>query len=144
MGSSQWAKLSVDTQWAEHPAAQNSSFKPSSCLSFQLAGSINTCHCAWFSQIDRFVWKSEEAATWVWVKVAQLCPTLCNSMDSPWNSPGQNRVGSHSLLQGIFLTQGSNLGVDVAGRFFISWATREARISRIRASIHSLPDAIPM
>ena len=28
---------------------------------------------------------------------------------SPWNSPGKNTgVGSHSLLQGIFLTQGSN------------------------------------
>ena len=39
------------------------------------------------------------------MKVAQLCPTLCNPMDSPWNSPGQNtRVGSLSLLQGIFLT----------------------------------------
>ena len=31
---------------------------------------------------------------------------------SPWNSPGQNPgVGSLSLLQGIFLTQGSNLGL---------------------------------
>ena len=30
----------------------------------------------------------------MWVKVAQSCPTLCDSMDSPWNSPGQNtRVG---------------------------------------------------
>ena len=29
----------------------------------------------------------------------------------PWNSPGKNtRVGSHSLLQGIIPTQGSNLG----------------------------------
>ena len=29
---------------------------------------------------------------------------------SPWNSPGQNTgVGSHSLLQGIFPTQGLNL-----------------------------------
>ena len=29
-----------------------------------------------------------------------------------WNSPGNNSgVGSHSLLQGIFLTQGSNLGL---------------------------------
>ena len=29
----------------------------------------------------------------------------------PWNSPGKNTgVGCHSLLQGIFLTQGSNLG----------------------------------
>ena len=31
---------------------------------------------------------------------------------SPWNSPGQNtRVGSLSLLQGIFLTQESNWGL---------------------------------
>ena len=30
----------------------------------------------------------------------------------PWNSPGKNTgVGSHSLLQGIFLIQGSNLGL---------------------------------
>ena len=32
------------------------------------------------------------------------------SLLCPWNSPGKNtRVGSHFLLQGIFLTQGSNL-----------------------------------
>ena len=31
---------------------------------------------------------------------------------NPWNSPGQNTgVGSRSLLQGIFLTQGSNPGL---------------------------------
>ena len=31
---------------------------------------------------------------------------------SPWNSPGQNTVvGSHSLPQGIFPTQGSNPGL---------------------------------
>ena len=47
---------------------------------------------------------------------------------SPWNSPGQNtEVGSHSLLQGIFPTQGSNLGLPTAGRFFTNWATREAQ-----------------
>ena len=41
--------------------------------------------------------------------VAQSCPTLC---DSPWNSPDQNTgVGSLSLLQGIFLTQGLNPGL---------------------------------
>ena len=47
------------------------------------------------------------------VKVAQSCPTLCDPMDySPWNSPGQNTgVGSLSLLQGIFPTQGLNLGL---------------------------------
>ena len=46
------------------------------------------------------------------VKVAQSCPTLCDPMDhSPLNSPGQNTgVGSLSLLQGIFPTQGSNPG----------------------------------
>ena len=48
------------------------------------------------------------------VKVTQLCPTLCNLMDSysPWNSLLQNTgVGTHSLLQGIFPTQGSNPGL---------------------------------
>ena len=91
------------------------------------------------------------ATTWMNLKdfmlneikwVTQLCWILCNPMDySPWNSPGQNTgVGSHSLLQGIFLTQVSH----VAGRFFISWVTREARISHIHAYIHSLPDSIPI
>ena len=36
-----------------------------------------------------------------------------------WNSPGKNTgVGSHSLLQGIFLTQRLNPGLCIAGRFF--------------------------
>ena len=45
------------------------------------------------------------------MKVTHLCLSLCGSMDlyTPWNSPGQNTgVGSHSLLQEIFPTQGSN------------------------------------
>ena len=50
-------------------------------------------------------------------KLPQSCPTLCNAMDcSPpgssvhGNSPGKNSgVGCHFLLQGIFLTLGSNL-----------------------------------
>ena len=49
--------------------------------------------------------------------VAQLCSTLCDPTNCmwparllcPWNSPGKNTgVDHHSLLQGIFLTQGSN------------------------------------
>ena len=33
-------------------------------------------------------------------------------LHTPWSSPGQNTgVGSHSLLQGIFPTQGSNPGL---------------------------------
>ena len=47
----------------------------------------------------------------------QSCPTLCNSMDCRpsgssvhGDSPGKNTgVGCHTLLQGIFLTQGLNL-----------------------------------
>ena len=46
------------------------------------------------------------------VKVTQSCPTLCDPMDCPWNSPGRNTgVGSLSLLQGISPTQGSNPGL---------------------------------
>ena len=47
------------------------------------------------------------------VKVTQLCPTLLpHGLYSPWNSPGQNTgVGSLSLFQGIFPTQGSNSGL---------------------------------
>ena len=48
--------------------------------------------------------------------VTQPCPTICNPQDCsppllcPWNFPDKNTgVGSHSLLQGIFPTQGSNL-----------------------------------
>ena len=52
----------------------------------------------------------------VHAKSLQLCPTLCNPMDysppgSPvhGNSPGKNTgVGCHALIQGIFLTLGSN------------------------------------
>ena len=42
--------------------------------------------------------------------------------------PGKNiEVGCYSLLQGIFRTQGSNLGVPHCNsRFFTIWATREA------------------
>ena len=48
--------------------------------------------------------------------VTQSCPTLCDSTDCsppgsfcPWNSLSKNTgVGCHFLLQGIFLTQGSN------------------------------------
>ena len=51
---------------------------------------------------------------WSEVKVAQSCPTLCltHGLYNPRNSPGQNTgVGSLSLLQGIFSTQGLNPGL---------------------------------
>ena len=46
------------------------------------------------------------------VKVTQSCPALCDPTDCPWNSLSQiTGVGSLSLLQGIFPTQGSNPGL---------------------------------
>ena len=48
---------------------------------------------------------------------SESCSVLSDSLQpyglySPWNSPGQNTgVGSLSLLQGIFPTQGSNPGL---------------------------------
>ena len=44
--------------------------------------------------------------------------------DPPGKSTG---VGCHALLQGISPTQGSNLVSHTAGRFFTSWANREAQ-----------------
>ena len=46
------------------------------------------------------------------VKFAQLCPTLCDPRDCIGPSPGPNTgVGTLSLLQGIFPTQGSKAGL---------------------------------
>ena len=60
--------------------------------------------------------KSYYTHTHMKVLVAQLCPILCNLMGCsspmllcPWDFPGKNTgVGSHSLLQEIFPTQGWN------------------------------------
>ena len=51
--------------------------------------------------------------------VIQSCLTLCDPLDCSLlgssvhgDSPGKNTgVGCHALLQGVFLTQGSNLGL---------------------------------
>ena len=61
------------------------------------------------------------------VLLAQLCLTLCNPMDYIAHQAPQAMefsrqedlgVGCHSLLQGIFLTQGLNLVSCIAGLFF--------------------------
>ena len=57
------------------------------------------------------------------VKVTRSSPTLCDPTEplySPWHSPGQNTgVGSLSLLQGIFPTQGLNPGLPHCRRIFL-------------------------
>ena len=46
------------------------------------------------------------------VLVTQLCVTLCGPITCTCNSPDKNTgMGCHSLLQGIFLIQGSDLGL---------------------------------
>ena len=75
-------------------------------------------------------------------KSLQSCLILCNPMDCslpgscPWDSPGKNAgVYCHALVQGIFLTQGSNPGLSLspalAGRFFTTSATWEALESTV-------------
>ena len=66
--------------------------------------------------------------------VAQSCPTLCDPMAcSPpgssvhGDSPGKNTgVGCHALLQGIFLTQGSNPGLLHCRQVLYGRAAKEA------------------
>ena len=85
-----------------------------------------TCNC-WSSnklcacQVTSVV--SDSVQPCGWLKPTRL---LC-----PWDSPGKNTgVGFCALLQGIFLTQGSNLCLlclpALAGGFFTLSATREA------------------
>ena len=59
---------------------------------------------------------------------------------SPWNSPGQNTgVGSLSLLQGIFLTQGSNLGLPHCRRILYQLSYKRSPNS----FLYSLSIAVP-
>ena len=66
-----------------------------------------------FSNFCSFIEKKIDCIHLVKVKADQLCLTLQpQGLYSPWNSPGQNAgVGSLSLLQGIFPTQGLNPGL---------------------------------
>ena len=61
---------------------------------------------------------SAQNFNWLWcLKWSESCSVMSNSLwshglYSPWNSSSQNTgVGSYSLLQGIFPTQGSNPGL---------------------------------
>ena len=64
--------------------------------------------------------------------VCESCPVMSDSLQphglyNPWDSPGQNTgVGSCSLLQGSSQPRDWTQMSHTAGRFFTSWATREA------------------
>ena len=71
----------------------------------------------------------------LWPNKLQLARLPC-----PWNSPGKNTgVGSHSFLQGIFLTQGLNPGLLHAGGFLtVSPVSFEPHISMMKTVLHNL------
>ena len=104
-------------------------------------GSQRTGH---YWAINTFNWSPCVCVGWG-VLVTELCTTLCHLMDYiaqqsrwiskniwkfyPWNSPSKNTgVGWHSLLQGIFSTQGSNPGLLHWRQILDWWPAREALI----------------
>ena len=71
--------------------------------------------------------KGKSLSVWLFVRHVSPCQTI-HGLYSPWNSPGQDTaVGSLSLLQGIFPTQGSNASLPCCRQILDSWATRKAQ-----------------
>ena len=57
----------------------------------------------------------------IYCLVTGLCPFLTTRLLCPWDFPGENtRTAGHFLLWGTFPTQGLNLCLLLAGRFFTS------------------------
>ena len=82
------------------------------------------CTAMWFS----FVCVCLYVCVYIWEWKSRWFVSDSLRPHGLWDSPGHNTgVGSLSLLQGIFPTQGLNTGLCIAGRFFNSWASREAR-----------------
>ena len=65
------------------------------------------------------------------VKGAQSCPTLCDPMDYTGQNTG---VGSFSLLQGIFPTQGSNPGLPHCRRILYQLSYQGSPILEMKLS----------
>ena len=89
-----------------------------------------------YSVINHSGKEDEKESIYVYAKSLQSCLTVCNPMQStrllcPWDSPGKNTgVVCHSLLQGIFLIQGLNLGLLHCGQVLITL--------RISISVHQI------
>ena len=102
-----WHSEASDPGWSPlDPSLPSLSFSPWGVDIYQLSPE------SWFSG---FLWVESDSE-------CVSCSVMSNSLQPhglqltrrlcPWNSPGTNtRVGSHSLLQGIFPTQGSNPGL---------------------------------
>ena len=71
---------------------------------------------------------------WSEVKVAQSCPTLCNSMDYTVHGILQARIlerRSFSILQDIFPTQASNPGLLHCRQILYIWATKKPKNTEV-------------
>ena len=69
-------------------------------------------------------WGSTCAFSRIWLFGAPW--TVARQAPCPWDSPGKDTgAGCHALLQGIFLTQGSNPGLLHCRWILCHWATRE-------------------
>ena len=71
-----------------------------------------------------------------------MCPILCDPMDTrllhPWDFLGKStRVGCHFLLQGIFLTQGSNPGLPL-GRQTLYHLSHQGRRPRFNSWVRKI------
>ena len=110
-------------EWVAMPFSRESSPTQGSNLHLLVLLCCRQILYRWATEVCTFF-----TVKWKWKSLSGgwRFPTLY----SLWNSPGQNTgVGSLSLLQGIFPTQGSNQVSHIAGGFFSSWATREALVS---------------
>ena len=126
----QAGSLPLNLQWSPH-IASSSSLKRNKWITYNLELEEVFNHIKWqnaffytFCGIIKVeIWSGLEF-NWsrIWsflsqrtgeVKVAQMCLTLqTHQRYSPWYFPGQNTgMGSLSLLQGIFPTQGLNPGL---------------------------------
>ena len=78
----------------------------------------HTCNLEYAAQ-ELFFTSLPCSPSYMKVLIPQSCPAVCNLMDCglpgnfcPWNSSGKNiGMGCHFLLQWIFPTQESNLGL---------------------------------
>ena len=70
-----------------------------------------------------------------WKSLRPVWPFVTPWMYSPWDSPGQNTgVGSLSLLQGIFPTQGSNPGLPHCRRILYQLSHKESPYNNMEES----------
>ena len=81
-------------------------------------------------------------------KAIQSCSILCDPMDGvqlarllcAWDSPGKNSgVGFHSLPEGIFLTQGSNLRLSC----LLHWQADSLPLSHRGSPFNPFPAVCP-